>query len=50
MGVFDKLKDLVGIEEIDDDEITEEEIQEAAVKLERKIIDPKQHQSAASQK
>ena len=48
MGVFDKLKDLVGIEEIDDDEITEEEIQEAAVKLERKIIDPKQHQSAAS--
>ena len=48
MGVFDKLKNLVGIEEIDDDEITEEEIQEAAVKLERKIIDPKQHQSAAS--
>jgi len=41
MGVFDKLKDLVGIEEIDDDEITEEEIQAAAAKLERKTVDTK---------
>ena len=41
MGVFDKFKDLVGIEEIDDDEITEEEIQAAAAKLERKTIDNK---------
>lgn len=41
MGVFDKLKDLVGIEEIDDDEITEEEIQAAAAMLERKTVDNK---------
>ena len=41
MGVFDKFKDLVGIEEVDDDDITEEEIQAAAAKLERKTIDPK---------
>lgn len=39
MGVFDKFKDLVGIEEVDDDDITEEEIQAAAAKLERKPVD-----------
>ena len=47
MGVFDKLKDLVGIEEIDDDEITEEEIQAAAAKLERKTVDTKSPDQAA---
>lgn len=37
MGVFDKFKDLVGIEEIDDDEeITEEEIRSAGAQIERK--------------
>lgn len=41
MGVFDKFKNLVGIEEIDDDEITEEEIEAAAAKLERKVVEPK---------
>ncbi len=38
MGLLDKMKDLVGIEEVDDDEITEEEIQAAADKLERKSV------------
>lgn len=41
MGVFGKFKNLVGIEEIDDDEITEEEIQAAAAKLERKTVEPR---------
>ncbi len=41
MGLFDKMKDLVGIEEADDDEITEEEIQAAADKIERKSMDAK---------
>lgn len=41
MGVFGKLKDLVGIEEIEDDEIAEEEIQAAAAKLEKKQADTK---------
>lgn len=41
MGVFDKLKNVIGIEEVDDDEITEEEIQAAAAKLERKTVDPR---------
>lgn len=41
MGVFDKFKNLVGIEEVDDDEITEEEIEAAAAKLERKVVEPK---------
>ncbi|MGI6735742.1 MAG: cell division protein SepF [Anaerovoracaceae bacterium] len=40
MGVFDKFKDLVGIEEYDD-EITEEEIQETGAQLERKKIEPR---------
>lgn len=42
MGLFDKMKDLIGLEEIeDDDDITEEEIEAASAKLERKTIEPK---------
>lgn len=41
MGLLDKMKDLVGIEEVDDDEITEEEIQAAADKMERKAMETK---------
>ncbi|MEG0291371.1 MAG: cell division protein SepF [Anaerovoracaceae bacterium] len=41
MGVFDKFKDLVGIEEIDEDDITEEEIAEAESRIERQPIDAK---------
>ncbi|MGI6721814.1 MAG: cell division protein SepF [Anaerovoracaceae bacterium] len=41
MGVFDKFKDLVGIEEYDDDDITEEEIDAADAQLERKRIEPR---------
>ncbi len=47
MGVFDKFKNLVGIEEVDDDEITEEEIEAAAAKLERKAVEPKSSFTAA---
>ena len=47
MGIFGKFKDLVGIEEIDDDDITEEEIKAAANQMERKTIDPKASYSAA---
>ena len=43
MGVMDKFKDLVGIEEIDDDEITEEEIEQAGQKIERKSVEPRNH-------
>jgi cell division inhibitor SepF len=43
MGVMDKFKDLVGIEEIDDDEITEEEIEQAGQKIERKPVEPRTH-------
>jgi len=46
MGIFGKFKDLVGIEEIEDDEITEEEIKSAANKIDRKSIEPKQLHSA----
>ena len=35
MGFFSKMRDLVGIEEIDDEEISEEEIKAAAGQLER---------------
>ncbi len=35
MGVFDKLKDLVGLEEVGDEEITEEEIKTAAAEYEK---------------
>lgn len=39
MGVFDKFKDLVGIEEYDDEEITEEKIQTTSAQLERRKVD-----------
>jgi cell division inhibitor SepF len=39
MGLFGMFKDLVGIEDIDDDDIHEEEIQAAAAELERKSIE-----------
>ena len=41
MGIFGKFKDLVGIEEIDDDEITEEEIKAATSQIERKPLETK---------
>lgn len=41
MGVFDKFKDLVGIEEYDDDDITEEEIRAASMKMERQKVEPR---------
>jgi len=41
MGVLDKFKDLVGIEEYDEDDITEEEIQSAGAQLERKRVEPR---------
>lgn len=50
MGVFGKFKDLVGIEEIEDDEITEEEIQAAAAQLERKTVEPKSSFTASPSK
>jgi cell division inhibitor SepF len=46
MGIFGKFKDLVGIEEIDDDEITEEEIKAAAGNMERKPVETKSSYSA----
>ena len=47
MGVFSKLKDLVGIEEVSEGEIGEAEIQAAAAKLERKQIDSKNNYAPA---
>jgi len=41
MGIFGKFKDLVGIEEVSDDEITEEEIKAAANQMEKKTMDQK---------
>ena len=41
MGVFDKFKDLVGIEEYDDDDITEEEIRAAGAQMERQKVEPR---------
>ncbi len=41
MSIISKFKDLVGIEEIDDSEIMEEEIKAAESKLERKVIEPR---------
>lgn len=43
MGIFGKFKDLVGIEEIDDDDISEAEIQAAASQLDRKQIETRSH-------
>ncbi len=47
MGLFDKLRALAGIEEVEDEEVTEEEIQAAAAKLERKAMDNKTPAAAA---
>ena len=46
MGIFGKFKDLVGIEEVSDEEITEEEIKAASNQLERKPIEPKSSYAA----
>ena len=46
MGIFGKFKDLVGIEEIEDDEITEDEIKKAEKQLERKSVEPKHFHTA----
>jgi len=47
MGIFGKFKDLVGIEEYDEEDITEEEIESAAAKIERKTIEPRNSYGAA---
>lgn len=39
MGLFGMFKDLVGIEDVDDDDIQEEEIKAATAELERKSIE-----------
>ncbi|MFV0516335.1 MAG: hypothetical protein ACK5MV_02955, partial [Aminipila sp.] len=39
MGLFGMFKDLVGIEDVDDDDIQEEEIQAAAAEIERKSVE-----------
>lgn len=39
MGVLDKFKDLVGIEEYDEDDITDEEMEEASSQLQRRRVD-----------
>lgn len=41
MGFVDKFKDLVGIEDFEDDEITEEEIKAEASKLEKRDYQPR---------
>ncbi len=41
MGFVDKFKDLIGIEEFDEDEITEEEIMEAQNRMERRESQPR---------
>jgi cell division inhibitor SepF len=48
MGIFGKFKDLVGIEEVDDEEITEEEIKAAASQIERRPGEPKSSYQAQS--
>lgn len=46
MGVMNKFKDLVGIEEYDDDEeITEEEIRAASAQMERQKVEPRNNYS-----
>ena len=54
MGIFDKFKDIIGLDEVeDDDDITEEEIEAASAKLDRKTIEPKSSyakQGASAQK
>ena len=41
MGVLDKFKDLVGIEEYDEEDITEDEIEAAGSQIERKKVEPR---------
>ena len=41
MGLIGMFKDLVGIEDVDDEDIQEEEIQAAAAELERKSVEPR---------
>ncbi|MEG1585088.1 MAG: cell division protein SepF [Anaerovorax sp.] len=41
MGIISKLKEIAGIEEIDDEDIREEEIKAAEAKMERKTVEPK---------
>lgn len=50
MGLKDKLKDLIGLEEIEDDDedITEEEIEAAAAKMERKPVETRSYTSPVS--
>lgn len=48
MGVFDKFKDLVGIEEYDDEDITEDEIRAAGMKMERQKVEPRSSYSSRS--
>lgn len=48
MGLFGKMKDLIGIEEIDVDDITEEEIESASAKLERTVVEPRSSYAASS--
>ena len=45
MGLLDKLKDVVGIEEIEDDELTEEEVRRAERQMERQTMVPRTHSS-----
>lgn len=45
MSVLDKFKDLVGIEEIDEDDITEEEIRDAGAQIDRKRVEPRSNYS-----
>ncbi|MEG1585005.1 MAG: cell division protein SepF [Anaerovorax sp.] len=41
MGIISKFKEIVGIEEVDDDDIREEEIKAAEAKMERKTVEPR---------
>jgi len=50
MGIFGKFKDLVGIEEIDDEEITEEEIKAATGNMEKKLAETKSSYATAAGK
>lgn len=50
MGVFDKFKDLVGIEEYDEEDITEDEIRAASLKMERQKVEPRGSFQARSER
>lgn len=49
MGIFGKFKDLVGIEEIEDEDITEEEIRAAQGQIERKSVETRSSYSSGRQ-